>query len=78
MTITKVDLVDQLFCVGSPATVREVLADYLEELGPGHDYLVGSFHWGDISHVEALRSLELFAAEVMPALKDAISAPVLR
>ena len=54
---------------GSPETVREILAGYVEELGPGHNYLVGSFQWGDISHAEASRSLELYAGEVMPALQ---------
>ena len=29
---------------------------------------VGSFHWGDLSHQEACRSLELFASEAMPAV----------
>ena len=47
---------------GSPETVRETLAGYAEEVGPGHNYLVGSFQWGDISHAEASRSLELYAA----------------
>jgi hypothetical protein len=30
--------------------------------------VVGSFHWGDLSHQEACRSLELFAIEAMPAV----------
>jgi len=34
----------------------------------GANYFVGSFHWGDLSHKEACRSLELFASEAMPAV----------
>ena len=34
----------------------------------GANYFVGSFHWGDLSHQEACRSLELFASEAMPAV----------
>lgn len=54
------------FVVGSPATVREYLKRYAAEIGA--NYFVGSFHWGDLSHKEACRSLELFASEVMPAV----------
>jgi hypothetical protein len=32
------------------------------------NYLVGQFAFGDISLAESLRSLELFAAHVMPSL----------
>ena len=50
--------------VGSPATIREYLQRYAAETGA--NYFVGSFHWGDLSHQEACRSLELFASEAMP------------
>ena len=50
--------------VGSPATVRDQLATYLEESGA--NYFVGSFQWGDLTHHEAMHSMELFATEVMP------------
>jgi alkanesulfonate monooxygenase SsuD/methylene tetrahydromethanopterin reductase-like flavin-dependent oxidoreductase (luciferase family) len=53
---------------GSPETVTEALAEFVDEIGPGHDYLVSSFQWGDITHAEAMRSLDLFATEVMPAI----------
>jgi alkanesulfonate monooxygenase SsuD/methylene tetrahydromethanopterin reductase-like flavin-dependent oxidoreductase (luciferase family) len=52
--------------VGSPATIREYLQRYVTETGA--NYFVGSFHWGDLSHKEACRSLELFASEAMPAV----------
>ena len=48
---------------GSPATVREYMDEYLET---GANYFVCSFLWGDLSHEQAMQSLELFAAEVMP------------
>jgi alkanesulfonate monooxygenase SsuD/methylene tetrahydromethanopterin reductase-like flavin-dependent oxidoreductase (luciferase family) len=53
---------------GSPETVADALAEFLEDVGPGHNYLVANVQWGDIGHEEASRSLELYAAEVMPAL----------
>jgi hypothetical protein len=30
------------------------------------NYFVCSFQWDDLSHAQAMRSLELFTAEVMP------------
>ena len=36
--------------------------------GPKHNYLCGAFQWGDLTTDEARRSLDLFAAEVKPAL----------
>jgi len=51
---------------GSPATVTAFLKAQMEETKA--NYLVGQFAFGDISLVEALRSLELFTAHVMPAL----------
>ncbi len=42
---------------GSPATVRDVLTDYLDVAGPGFNYLVSGFQWGNLTHDEAKRSL---------------------
>jgi len=53
---------------GSPGTVRDRLRRFLDTVGPRHNYLVGAFQWGDLSHEEASRSLDLFATEVKPAL----------
>ncbi|MGH6670593.1 MAG: LLM class flavin-dependent oxidoreductase [Xanthobacteraceae bacterium] len=52
---------------GSPATVRELLAAQLAETGC--NYVVGQFAFGDMTLGEALHSVELFASEVMPALR---------
>jgi alkanesulfonate monooxygenase SsuD/methylene tetrahydromethanopterin reductase-like flavin-dependent oxidoreductase (luciferase family) len=59
---------NRVLVAGSPETVAASLAEFIDEVGPGHNYLVSSFQWGDISHEEAMRSLDLFGAEVMPAL----------
>ena len=38
-----------------------------EYLETGANYFVCSFQWGDIQHEQAMRSIELFATDVMPA-----------
>jgi alkanesulfonate monooxygenase SsuD/methylene tetrahydromethanopterin reductase-like flavin-dependent oxidoreductase (luciferase family) len=50
---------------GSPARVRDQMARLLEV--SGCNYVIGAFAWGTLPHAQALRSLHLFAAEVMPA-----------
>jgi alkanesulfonate monooxygenase SsuD/methylene tetrahydromethanopterin reductase-like flavin-dependent oxidoreductase (luciferase family) len=55
---------------GSVATVRDTLNAYLDDVYPLHNYLVAAFQWGDLTHAEALRSLRLYAHEVMPALAE--------
>lgn len=50
-------------CVaGSPETIRAYLSRFEGEDMP--NYVVGAFQWGDLTHAESLRSLELFAAAV--------------
>jgi alkanesulfonate monooxygenase SsuD/methylene tetrahydromethanopterin reductase-like flavin-dependent oxidoreductase (luciferase family) len=53
--------------VGSPATVRGQVAAALEALGG--NYFVGVFAFGDLPSQAALRSLHLFAREVIPAVR---------
>jgi alkanesulfonate monooxygenase SsuD/methylene tetrahydromethanopterin reductase-like flavin-dependent oxidoreductase (luciferase family) len=48
---------------GSPATVREHLERF--EAESGTDYFVGKFALGDLTHAELMRSIELFATDVM-------------
>jgi alkanesulfonate monooxygenase SsuD/methylene tetrahydromethanopterin reductase-like flavin-dependent oxidoreductase (luciferase family) len=50
--------------VGSPKSVREKIAAYFEQ--SGSNYLVLSFAWGGLNHEQSRRSLDLFAAEVLP------------
>jgi hypothetical protein len=42
-----------------------------EYVATGANYFVCSFQWGDISHADAMRSIELFATEVMPRYASA-------
>jgi alkanesulfonate monooxygenase SsuD/methylene tetrahydromethanopterin reductase-like flavin-dependent oxidoreductase (luciferase family) len=52
---------------GSPQTVAKVLAEQLAHTGC--NYMVGQFTFGDLTLAEGLRSIGLFADEVMPALR---------
>src|SRR5258706_452024 len=54
---------DGLAPAGSPAAVRDYMDEYV---ATGANYFVCSFQWGDLSHEQAMRSIELFTAEVMP------------
>lgn len=56
----------QYAIVGSPETVREKLLENIERLGVGN--LLGLFQLGTLPADDTRRNLELFAAEVMPAL----------
>ena len=56
---------------GTPRAVLEYMDEYL---ATGANYFVCSFQWGDISHENAMRSIELFASEVMPRYATAASA----
>jgi alkanesulfonate monooxygenase SsuD/methylene tetrahydromethanopterin reductase-like flavin-dependent oxidoreductase (luciferase family) len=51
---------------GAPATVAAFLERQLAETGC--NYVVGQFAFGDLSLHETLRSVELFATEVMPSV----------
>ena len=61
-------LIDQGQAIaGSPATVGAILAAQIE--GTMANYLVGQFCFGDLTVDEMSRSVELFAAQVMPKLR---------
>jgi alkanesulfonate monooxygenase SsuD/methylene tetrahydromethanopterin reductase-like flavin-dependent oxidoreductase (luciferase family) len=57
----------QRLIAGSPATVREQLAELVRE--SGMNYLLCIFSFGSLPPQAAIRSLELFSKEVMPKLK---------
>ena len=59
--------------VGSPATVRAEVMRQLEATDA--NYFVGRFLFGTLPLARALRSIELFSREVMPALPSRPSAP---
>ncbi|MCH7617884.1 MAG: LLM class flavin-dependent oxidoreductase [Chloroflexi bacterium] len=54
--------------IGSPSTVLEMLEADLERLGTGN--LLGLFQLGTLPHDLTMRSLSLFAKEVMPKLRE--------
>ena len=54
--------------VGSPAAVADRLAGLYEKLG-GFGQLIGLFAIGPSTHQQVMRSAELFASDVMPALR---------
>ena len=49
---------------GSPASIRTFTEEYVST---GANYIVCSFQWGSLSHEQAMRSIDLWANEVMPA-----------
>jgi hypothetical protein len=51
--------------LGTPGDVADYVRLY--EAESNANYLVVSFQWGDMSHAEAMSSLQRFASEVMPA-----------
>jgi alkanesulfonate monooxygenase SsuD/methylene tetrahydromethanopterin reductase-like flavin-dependent oxidoreductase (luciferase family) len=55
-----------LAITGSPETVTRVLREQVRE--SGINYVVGQFAFGDMPTAAALRSIELFGSQVMPAL----------
>ena len=59
--------------VGSPATVRAAVQRQLAATGA--NYFVGRFLFGTLPVERALRSVELFSREVMPAVPSRPSAP---
>jgi alkanesulfonate monooxygenase SsuD/methylene tetrahydromethanopterin reductase-like flavin-dependent oxidoreductase (luciferase family) len=52
---------------GAPATVTAKLAGQARDIG--FNYLICQVAFGSLGHAEEMRSLSLFASEVMPALK---------
>jgi alkanesulfonate monooxygenase SsuD/methylene tetrahydromethanopterin reductase-like flavin-dependent oxidoreductase (luciferase family) len=53
--------------VGSPATVRADVEQLVAQTGI--NYFAPAIAWGSLSHDQAMRSLRLFADEVMPHFK---------
>jgi len=58
---------------GSPDTVSDFLARQF--VNNPANYVVGQFCFGDLALAEMLRSTELFATQVMPALRNARAQP---
>ena len=62
-------LAEGLHVVGSPDTVRKQVQEHLQITGS--NYFVGSFCFGSLTGEQTLRSLRLFAEEVIPACRRA-------
>jgi alkanesulfonate monooxygenase SsuD/methylene tetrahydromethanopterin reductase-like flavin-dependent oxidoreductase (luciferase family) len=60
--------------VGSPQTIVDYVHRYADESGA--NYFVGAFHWGSMTHAQALRSLELFGTHVIPRFSTSATARV--
>jgi hypothetical protein len=54
---------------GSPATVVRMIKSQMAEAGT--NYFVAQFAFGDLTLSEVLRTVDLFAREVMPVLNNA-------
>ncbi len=54
---------------GSPRSVRDQIAHQIEETGA--NYFITRFAYGNLTHAQSVRSLELFVSEVMPHFRDA-------
>jgi alkanesulfonate monooxygenase SsuD/methylene tetrahydromethanopterin reductase-like flavin-dependent oxidoreductase (luciferase family) len=58
-------LADGLHVVGSPDTVKQQVQEHLQITSS--NYFVGSFFFGTLTSEQTMRSMRLFAEEVMPA-----------
>jgi alkanesulfonate monooxygenase SsuD/methylene tetrahydromethanopterin reductase-like flavin-dependent oxidoreductase (luciferase family) len=61
------DLLDRFLVIGTPDTCVRQIARMRELVGISHFNC--SFWFGDLAHRRVLRSMELFAKEVMPAFR---------
>jgi alkanesulfonate monooxygenase SsuD/methylene tetrahydromethanopterin reductase-like flavin-dependent oxidoreductase (luciferase family) len=61
------DLLDRFLVVGTPATCIRQITRIRDLVGITHFNF--SFWFGDLAHARVLRSMELFAREVMPAFR---------
>jgi alkanesulfonate monooxygenase SsuD/methylene tetrahydromethanopterin reductase-like flavin-dependent oxidoreductase (luciferase family) len=59
------DLLDRFLVIGTPETVIRQITRIRDLVGITHFNC--SFWFGDLEHARVLRSMELFAREVMPA-----------
>ena len=48
---------------GSPDSVKRYMEEYI---ATSANYFMCSFQWGDLSHENAMKSIELFSEKIMP------------
>ncbi len=65
----------QLGVAGSPKTVVDTLTARIAEAG--NNYLICQLVFGDMTLAEAMRSIELFSQQVMPALRASAKTPAM-
>ena len=58
---------DEMILCGSPSRIRAQLARLIEVTDA--NYFIGCFAWGDLTLEQSLKSLRLFADEVIPAFR---------
>jgi alkanesulfonate monooxygenase SsuD/methylene tetrahydromethanopterin reductase-like flavin-dependent oxidoreductase (luciferase family) len=58
---------------GSPDSIRVFMDEYA---ATGANYIVCSFQWGNLTHAQAMRSVELWASEVMSHYQKQVVAQV--
>jgi hypothetical protein len=53
---------------GTPDSIRTYMDEYVmdEYVTTGANYFVCSFQWGNFTHDQAKRSIDLFVADIMP------------
>jgi alkanesulfonate monooxygenase SsuD/methylene tetrahydromethanopterin reductase-like flavin-dependent oxidoreductase (luciferase family) len=64
------------FICGSPQTVIEQLAEYQRR--GGFNIVMAGLHFGTLPHALTMKSIAIFARDVMPALKGAVPGEVPR
>jgi len=68
MKITSEDVWERGTCFGSPERVTELMKKYMHTLGTTH--FMTQMRIGGLEHDKVMRSMELFAKHVMPALRE--------
>jgi alkanesulfonate monooxygenase SsuD/methylene tetrahydromethanopterin reductase-like flavin-dependent oxidoreductase (luciferase family) len=66
--VTVEDVWQRGTCFGSPERVTELMKRYMQRTGTTH--WMTQMRIGGLEHKKVLRSMELFAREVMPALRE--------
>ena len=57
----------QVVLAGSPQSVRQQVKSAVDETGI--NYFSAVFQFGNLTHQQAMRSMDLFVREVMPAFR---------
>jgi len=68
LEVTEEEVVEHGSAFGSPETVARKIREYAETCGVNH--WVAEMRFGGITHKQAMKSMEMFAKEVVPALRE--------